>query len=109
MQKEYQNVLHEVVRLLRQGKGEEIVNILDVSDEYLDEIMNAIDADNLSEERLRQLYEIERTLSALLQTATYIPALIKSSDTLKAMIHDIEGTRNQLRDFMRASGYKTAF
>jgi hypothetical protein len=43
MKAEHQVTLHEILRLLRQGKGKEIVEILDISDEFLDEIMKALD------------------------------------------------------------------
>lgn len=69
----------------------------------------ALSKDNLSEQDLRELYEIERTLSFVLQSAINIPGLIQASDTLKAMVHDVEGARNQLREFMRASGWKGNF
>ena len=62
-----------------------------------------------NEQVLRELYEVERTLSAILQTFTYISSIVQDYNTLKAIVHDLTGARNQLREIMCLMGWKSQF
>lgn len=58
---------------------------------------------------LRKLYEVERTLSFILQSYTYVGDLVQSNTTLKTIVHDHTGARDQLREIMRSMGWNTNF
>jgi endogenous inhibitor of DNA gyrase (YacG/DUF329 family) len=61
------------------------------------------------EQLLRELYEVERTLSAILQSYTYLSGLIHQTPSLEAIVHDTTGARDQLREIMRSMGWRGPF
>ena len=65
--------------------------------------------EKMSEQTLRELYEVERTLSFILQSFTHISGLVQSNDSLKAIVHDLTDARDQLREIMCSMGWKAQF